>query len=102
MNKDLERARKELDERETQKMFKAIKENHSKAYDQWLLNEQVKKVEKIKEEKRVNFILVAVVILTLFFMLVALITTANKMDEVSTQQCINAGYSKGHCEYVNQ
>jgi hypothetical protein len=24
------------------------------------------------------------------------------MDEVSTQQCINAGYSKGHCEYVNQ
>lgn len=100
MNKEIERARRELDERETQKMFKAINANHKKAYNNWLLNEQVKKITKEKKDKKeiiVNFVWVVLAMIILATLMGTMLVWLSKDNEKFIEGCTAAGYSENYC-----
>ena len=100
MNKEIERARRELDERETQKMFKAINANHKKAYNNWLLNEQVKKITREKKDKKeiiVNFVWVVLAMIILATLMSTMLIWLAKDNQEFVNECTASGYSESYC-----
>lgn len=109
---DLMKYREEQDRKETKKMFDAIHENYKKAnkkyheqqekeYNAKLLKEQQDKIKREKEQKKeviVNFALVVVVILTLFSMMIAMLSFSTKSNKGSVEGCITAGFPQNYCE----
>ena len=100
MNKDLERARRELEERETQKMMEAINANHEQAYNKWLLNQQVKKITKEKKDKKeiiVNFVWVVLAMIILATLMGTMLIWLAKDNQEFVNECTASGYRESYC-----
>ena len=100
MIKDIERARREADERETAKMMQAINENHERAFNKWLMNEQVKKITREKKEKKeviINFVWIVLTIIVLAGLMGAMLAFLKEDTEQFMKGCSEAGYSESYC-----
>lgn len=98
---DLIKYREEQDRKETEKMFKAIKENHDKAYNDHLLQEQQKKIVREKQEKKetiVNHILIVMMLLVLLAIGLVVLAILDKDGANFMQECTTAGYSENYCK----
>lgn len=98
--KEIKRAREEFDEKETMKMIKAINENHERKYNQWLLNEQIKKINNEKHQKKemiFNWIQVSLIFMILLSLMVLMLMYLEKDGAEFVEQCTAAGYSESYC-----
>lgn len=98
--KEILKAREEFEERETMKMIKAINENHERKYNEWLLNEQIKKIKNEKHQKKeliLNWIQVALVFMILLSLMVLMLMYLEKDGVEFVKQCTSAGYSESYC-----
>ena len=102
MNKEeIKRYREEQDRKETAKIMKAINEQNKRRRQERLLQEQIDKINKEKAQKKevvINFALVVVVILTLFTMLIAMLSFSMKSNEGTLDQCVKTGFNQTYCE----
>ena len=100
MNKDLERARREADRKETEKIMKAINEQCKRKQKERLLQEQIDKIAKEKKEKKektVDFIQVVVLFMFLMALVVTMLTLLYKDGEKHIKECTAMGYSEEYC-----
>lgn len=98
---EIKRYREEQDRKETAKIMKAINEQNKRRRQERLLQEQIDKINKEKAQKKeviVNFAFVVVVILTLFTMLIAMLSFSMKSNEGTQDQCVKAGFNQTYCE----
>jgi len=77
-------------DKETEKMFEIVHQNHLKE------TRQVKQVKKVKKESKLLFaiqIIIAIAIICVLFYVISLI------DNSFVKKCVNAGYDENYCLY---
>lgn len=100
MNKDLERARKELDRKETQKMINAINEQNKRKRQERLLQEQINKITREKKQKKetiIDFVWVVITFLIILSLTITMLVVLYKDGEKHIKDCTAAGYSEDYC-----
>lgn len=100
MNKDLERARKELDRKETQKMINAINEQNKRKREERLLQEQINKITREKKEKKetiIDFVWVVITFLIILSLTITMLVFLYKDGEKHIKDCTAMGYSEDYC-----